>query len=518
MKLRDYQIEAVEKLRAGMRSGYNWMILSAPTGAGKTEIGIEIIRGVIDKGKTAEFIVDRRSLAGQTQRRFWDAGIRSGLLSGGQTRGVFEPIRVSMVQTLQSRGMARPGGANGAQPFADLYIIDECHEIRPRVLEALKKAGARVIGLTATPFPERLGKYYENMINVRTTKQLIREEFLCPFTVVAPIAEVSVEGLKSSTAGEFAKGEISKRILQIVGDIVPEWERQVEERFAGVPQPTIVFAASVDDTMKLCEKFVSAGHAFGAVTSEMSDEENDAVIDRYRSGDLIGIVNCAMLGRGFDVPSTQILVDAYPMRKSLLTIIQRYGRVMRPSEGKTRGLLIDHAANWLGFYDDIQRFYSHGPPALGGNDMADVKRKKRNTKFTVCNRCQTTFLPGETVCSHCGAPRPVRQKGEFVPKYKHVKGRLEAVDELTGETVRHNVNLWREVCTVAREIHFRDTVKARRRARSAYKSITGKWKTAVFWPYDRPADPIVKDMIDREFKSWIIKKRYQARAYLSETT
>ena len=112
-----------------------------------------------------------------------------------------------------------------------------------------------LVGLTATPFPAALAEpidahlpkekraddappRYEAMVSTVTTDKLIADGHLCPFDVVAPVAVVDTEGVKVQ-GGEFHKPTLKDRIMRIVGDIVPTWRAQLDERFGGEVQPTI---------------------------------------------------------------------------------------------------------------------------------------------------------------------------------------------------------------------------------------------------------------------------------------
>ena len=130
--LRPYQEKGVERTLANISEGCKAQILSAPTGSGKTEIGMELIRHAIRTGQRAEFVCDRQALVRQTSARFHADGIPHGILMGGETVGVKAEIRVASAQTIQSRGMRSN----------DLVIADECHEIRDSFLKAVLDSGA----------------------------------------------------------------------------------------------------------------------------------------------------------------------------------------------------------------------------------------------------------------------------------------------------------------------------------------------------------------------------------------
>ena len=62
LQLRDYQAEAIEALREGVRRGMRRQVLVAPTGAGKTVIASHLLNEASRKGSYALFLVDRVAL------------------------------------------------------------------------------------------------------------------------------------------------------------------------------------------------------------------------------------------------------------------------------------------------------------------------------------------------------------------------------------------------------------------------------------------------------------------------
>ena len=69
LALRPHQEEVVEKLREGFRQGHRCQLLYAPTGFGKTEVVMAIMKAVADKYKKCAMVLDRIVLVDQTSRR-----------------------------------------------------------------------------------------------------------------------------------------------------------------------------------------------------------------------------------------------------------------------------------------------------------------------------------------------------------------------------------------------------------------------------------------------------------------
>ncbi len=60
MTLRPYQSKAIEQARDNFKAGVLRQIVYSPTGSGKTEIAIDLIRSAVGKGKRVAFIANRK--------------------------------------------------------------------------------------------------------------------------------------------------------------------------------------------------------------------------------------------------------------------------------------------------------------------------------------------------------------------------------------------------------------------------------------------------------------------------
>ncbi|NDG20102.1 MAG: helicase, partial [Betaproteobacteria bacterium] len=78
--LRDYQIKALEELRAGAKEGHRSQILVAPTGAGKTVSASYLLNEAREKKNVAWFICDRVSLVDQTSTTLDRYGVPHGVI------------------------------------------------------------------------------------------------------------------------------------------------------------------------------------------------------------------------------------------------------------------------------------------------------------------------------------------------------------------------------------------------------------------------------------------------------
>lgn len=495
--LRDYQLDCIEQLRDGMRRGHRRQILCAPTGSGKTIIAIEMIEQAIAKGaRRVAFIADRIALVKQTSQRLWEADVMHGVIQGGNSFRRMEKVLVCSAQTLEKRGY---------WDKIDLAIIDEAHTRRVSTEKTLMANDIPAIGLTATPFTAGLGKVYTNIVNARATYELMSDGWLVPPKVFCA-TEIDMTGAKVSM-GEWSDREVEQRATTIVGDIVSEWIAHTAKVFDG-PVKTLVFTPTIAYGEKLCEQFQEAGFDFRQVCYDDNHSVRGGNIQAFREGNIMGLVSCEALAKGFDVPDALCLISARPYRKSLAGHIQQVGRVLRSSPGKEFGLILDHAGNYLRFAGVREEFWANGCTELDDGTKKEIVKPPQADDETLerkCYNCGFVMEKGSRQCEQCGAEvkrrvpdRTEESPGEMV-EYSHL-------DECVGD-------LWPHICNIALRKHPVDRLRARKFALAQHKNLTGKWpaKGIEMNPADE-CDPRVEIAVNKSVVAWIAKQRRQTYA------
>ncbi len=119
MELRPYQEEALNQVRKHYAKGTKKVLIQAPTGAGKTLMFCEILKGVIAKKNKAIVIVRGKDLVDQCSKRLFRENVPHGCLQGNHwNQNLTAPIQICSIDTLRRRKL---------RPDADLIVIDECH-------------------------------------------------------------------------------------------------------------------------------------------------------------------------------------------------------------------------------------------------------------------------------------------------------------------------------------------------------------------------------------------------------
>ena len=330
LSLRPHQQEVVDKIDTGFNEGHRCQLLYAPTGFGKTEVAMAIMREVSRKYKRTAMMLDRIVLVNQTSARLSSYGIDHGVMQADHWRyKPHERIQIVSAQTLEKRKNKLD---------LDLLIIDECHVQRASIVKLIKaNHDLKVIGLTATPFTKGLGSVYTNIVGAKATGELIRDGWLTPLRVFIA-KEIDMTGV-TKVAGEWAQDQVTERGMKITGDIVDEWVKQTFRLFNKAVK-TVVFCAGVAHGKDLERQFKERGFNFVSISYLEEDEFKREAIEEFSKPDstIHGLIATDILTRGFDVPDVLIGVSARPFSKSFSSHVQQMGRIMRPSPGKTHGV------------------------------------------------------------------------------------------------------------------------------------------------------------------------------------
>lgn len=496
--LRPYQMEAIEALRIGLKAGHRSQVLCAPTGSGKTVVATHLMQAAADKMSEAVFVCDRVALVDQTSVMFAAYGIEHGVVQADHWRArPWERIQVASAQTLARRGLPRK---------PQLLIWDECHTLYKSVSDFIaNNPEVRVVGLTATPFTKGMGSIFTNVVNVTTTDRLVEEEYLVPVKTYAGKA-ADMTGARLKFDGEWADDEVEQRGLTIVGDIVSEWIAKTSKHFGG-PVKTIVFSATVAHGDELCKRFQEAGFNFQQISyKDGNDDKRKALIQEFRKSDseIMGLVSCEALAKGFDVPDILCGISAKPYRKSLSGHIQQIGRVMRTHPGKSFALWLDHSGNFLRFLPDTQEVFAQGVSTLETERDAKVRKEptaKEKDDFS-CGSCGYVMGMRPT-CPACGWERP-RRKSDI----REIGGELVEVS-LDGKAAKQPTwaqdkeSALRQIWHIALERKRGDVVQAEKFARAQYKTLYGTWpKHAPRNVEPEPPHPMLARKVKQQIIAW----------------
>lgn len=462
---RDFQVTAHDALRQGFREGHKNQIIMAPTGAGKTYLGLRVCNEAIQRGKRAVFLCDRTTLINQTSAVADRYGmINHGIIQANHwRRRPDELLQIASVQTIAKRQF---------WPQVDVLVVDEAHTTYKAWTEFAKETNAVVIGLSATPFTAGLGKIFTNLVNATTMYDLTQIGVLTPMRIFSchkpDMTGAEIKG------GEWTDKAAEERGMEIIGDVVADWHKHGDNR------KTIVFGATIKHCEELCRQFINAGVMAAVFTSETTDRERELLLQEYRKPDshLKVLISVEALAKGFDVPDVGCICDARPLRKSLSTAIQMWGRGLRssPETDKKDCYLLDFSGNIIRFFADFNDIYFNGLDKLDDGDKLDKKiRTAEEFEKKGCPRCG--YTPYHKRCMACGYEKISKQISEALPG--HMKEIYIGEGNSKKKLADNAEHLWNQVCAYARI--YSKPEKQSGRAWHLYRQITGqetKWSFA----------------------------------------
>jgi superfamily II DNA or RNA helicase len=415
LSLRPHQSEVVEKITQGFADGHRCQLLYAPTGFGKTEVAMAIMKEVSRNFKKTAMVLDRIVLVDQTSARLSRYHIDHGVMMAGHWRyRPHERIQVCSAATLERRKQTLD---------IELLIIDECHINRKSTIELIKaNPQMKVIGLTATPFTKGLGDLYTHVVGAKSTGALIEDGWLTPLRIFIA-KEIDMTGAKK-VAGEWAQDEVSERGMKITGDIVAEWIKQTNRIF-GKPVKTVVFSAGVAHGQDLARQFKEQGYNFVSISYREDDEYKRSMIEDFAKPDteIHGLIATDILTRGFDVPDVMIGVSARPFSKSFSSHVQQMGRIMRPFEGKKYGVWLDHSGNYLRFRADWEKLFTEGVTELTKDgEKAKKEPDEKEKKESKCPVCEALWTFSSNICGSCGYIKPIKSVASVAGELHELAG------------------------------------------------------------------------------------------------
>lgn len=354
-----------------------------PTGAGKTIMAAHwLLRHEVAKGGRVLWLAHRQSLLSQAYRSFKrlanlaypgkksldliavSSEFRRWSSVSREHDVVFASIQSSVME--QNRGFVKELLADAGAGAT--VVVDEAHHaVAPKtygLLSEIKKAGVRLLGLTATPIrmdpdeDRRLGMLFEDIVHQVSRRSLVDAGILAAPVTETVKTEVSVE--REMSAEDLAYldryGELAPSVLARLGKnahrnaLIVEHYLKNKERYG----PTIMFAADTLHAQTLAHE-LSKHSGIRADYVDYSRRDAATVTERYARGELDVIVNVQMLTEGFDAPHTRTVFICRPTRSESL-VVQMVGRALRgPRAGGNA------KANLVTFLDTWQQYDVLGP-------------------------------------------------------------------------------------------------------------------------------------------------------------
>jgi superfamily II DNA or RNA helicase len=393
--LRPYQADAIQNLRDTLRQGVRRVVLQLPTGAGKTVIAGEIVSLAREKGNKVAFVCPAISLVDQTVESFYAQGIRDvGVQQASHHLTDYsKPVQVCSIQTIQARKY---------RPDCEIIIFDECHRVFQEHREWMLDpdwAKKPFIGLSATPWAKGLGKYFETLLKVSTTADMIAAGYLSPFKVFSG-GHPDLSGVRTM-AGDYNESDLSDAMQKggLTADIVETYRQRWGQG------KTLCFAVDRAHAKTIQERFIHVGVTCAYQDADTPQHERAEIKRRFQSGEIevVTSVETMIMGIDYDV---RCIICARPTKSDMLWC-QLIGRGLRTAPGKEICTILDHSDNTLrlGFVTDIDRDrLDDGEPVK----KSAIEKKEPLPKE--CKECAFLKPPKTKICPNCGHETKIRSE------------------------------------------------------------------------------------------------------------
>lgn len=419
-ELRDYQRKAVDDLMAVFDGGARSAIYQGVTGSGKTAIGGEFARLCQLTGARIYWATHRIELSRQSgQRLVVDHGVSATVMSPVALRNRIRDRRI-----VPKRG--------------DVLVVDEAHHALAKtwryIILAFRRAGARVLGLTATPWrlgindcfvclrthpPVPLlddvvddcqrGGGFDALVTGPTKMELIASGALSPLRVeLGPMARQIAAQLAGQMNGrDFTEAETTRAMgrgnapMPVLIKSAVEWLKLN----GGNGRRTIIYVVSIGHGERIAAALQAVGIRARMVSAKTPADEREEIFAEFAEGKISALVNVAIATEGVDVPEadTVMLLRA---TKSLALYLQMVGRAERVAPGKLMGLIYDPLGMSI-LHDDpaaerawsLERRLDRGiGNPITAYCVADCGAGLP-TRMSYCRNCRA---PQWAVCRECG--------------------------------------------------------------------------------------------------------------------
>lgn len=448
MKLRPYQVAVMQEIYAAWGRGSRNVLAQLATGAGKTVLFAKIMA---DYTKPSIAIAHRVELVSQISLTLGRYGVRHNIIAqkgaireivsihmNELNRSYYDPqarVAVAGVDTLLRMDRKTPWFSQ-----IGLVVQDEGHHpLKDNKWGTAAMLFPNAYGLYPTATPLRadgrgLGRHADGLMDSLVTgpsmRDLINMGFLTEYRIFAPPSDLDLSTVPVSAGGDYSPPKLRTAVHKshITGDVVSHYLKIAPGKLG------VTFAVDIEAATEIAAEFRANGVAAEVISSKTPDLLRASIMNRFRNRDLLQLVNVDLLGEGVDVPAIEVISMARPTQSYSL-YSQQFGRALRPMEGKTHAIIIDHVNNVLRHgLPDAPRTWSlerRERRSRGNNDDAIPLRTCLNAT------CLAVYERRYRNCPNCGfySPPAIRSSPE------HVDGDLFELDpdilaRLRGEITR----------------------------------------------------------------------------------
>lgn len=349
MELRPYQRECLSHILARYRNGGRRLLVSLPTGTGKTVVFAKMPTFFAIK-KRMLVLAHRQELLDQAAAKFQAAApdLPVGIEQAGRSAAPEARIVLASVPTVGREESARLLRLDPEQFY--LIVVDEAHHaVAPtyrRIFDHFglfeKDTKRLLVGFTATPRrgdAQTLAQVFDEVAYAKSLPEMVRAGYLCPVRGWRVRTSTDIGGVRTRH-GDFVESELARAVD------VPERNALVVAAYQQIApgRKAIVFCANVAHVQALSAAFEEAGVRAAPIWGAMHRDHRRRTIERFHDGEVDVLTNCNVLTEGFDEPRVDCVIMARPTQSELL-YAQMVGRGTRLHDKKSDLAVIDIVDN-----------------------------------------------------------------------------------------------------------------------------------------------------------------------------
>lgn len=322
------QMRAIREIRNDLKSNQPMnRLLQGDVGSGKTAVAMAAAMLVVEDGWQVVVMAPTQILAEQHFLNFRKVmeplGIRLALRTGAGIQNNHDAEQDAQI-VIGTHALLFDNDELLRRDSLGLVIVDEQHKFGVAQRARLKEAGETtsvpdVLVMTATPIPRTLQMTVYGDLDVSIIDELPagRGKIITGIRVAPKVSE-----LKAFLKEQLALGRQAYFVYPLVE----------ESESSDAKAATTAHA----EWAKRLSKY-----AVALLTGRMSGEEKDAVMTRFRSGEVDLLVSTTVIEVGVDVPNTSVMVVHDANRFGLAQLHQLRGRIGRGEHKSYCVLLLD---------------------------------------------------------------------------------------------------------------------------------------------------------------------------------
>ena len=420
INLRPYQLDVVNQIYEAWSHGHRNVLAQLATGAGKTVLFSKIIA---DSGCPSMAIAHRVELVGQISLTLARFGIRHNLIA--QKASIREIVSIHMQDVGRSYydplARCHVAGVDTLLRMPDdirfrqigLVVQDEGHHpLRDNKWGVASRLFPNAYGLYPTATPCRadgkgLGRHADGIIDKLVVgpsmRDLIKMGYLTEYRIFAPPSAIDLSSVPISAGGDYSPPKLRTAVHEshITGDVVSHYLRIAPGKLG------VTFAVDIQSATEIAAEFRAKGVNAEVISSKTPDLLRANIMAKFRRREVLQLVNVDLLGEGVDVPAIEVVSMARPTQ-SFSLYSQQFGRALRPMEGKTHAIIIDHVNNVIRHgLPDAPRVWSLDRRERRSRSSADDAIPLRTCLSITC---LAVYPRANKVCPECGHYSPPAER------------------------------------------------------------------------------------------------------------